>query len=166
MSGASSLTGTVVPQEFADVPAGSYSLSVTGGGPPYSSLAISTTVTQVVTTGGTIVFSLSFTTLSYTVIASIPAGHGTLTPTTQAVPHGSTASITITPDPGYHLADLTDNGILVQPLPAGNTWSIAMVTVDHSLAASFAPDPPAPDLGMHILSPVEGATLTGGTFSV
>jgi hypothetical protein len=166
LRGASSLTGSAVPQEFADVPSGSYTLTVTGGGPASTSLAISTASTQVVAAGGTVTFSLSFTTLTHTITASVPSGHGTLTPTTQAVSHGSAASITITPDPGCHLSNLTDNGMPVQPLPAGNTWSIAAVTGDHLLEASFAPDVPVPDLGMHITSPVEGATLAGSMVAV
>ncbi len=48
---------------------------------------------------------------TYTITASVSGGHGTITPTSKTVnPGDPSGDFTITPDEGYHLASLTDNG--------------------------------------------------------
>ena len=59
------------------------------------------------------------------------------------VSDGANAPFTITPDPGYHVAD-----VLVDAVSAGavTSYTFMSVTTDHTIAASFAPDAPSGDL--------------------
>jgi hypothetical protein len=47
----------------------------------------------------------------FTVVAAAGGDHGTVSPATQAVYYGGTATINIKPDAGYHCASITDNGV-------------------------------------------------------
>lgn len=59
------------------------------------------------------------------------------------VAEGATATCTISPDGGYRLSALTDNGISqdVLGLVSGGVYSIANVTVQHAVDAIFEPPP-------------------------
>jgi len=59
------------------------------------------------------------------------------------VSDGANAPFTITPNPGYHVAD-----VLVDAVSAGavTNYTFMNVTTDHTIAASFAPDGPSGDL--------------------
>jgi hypothetical protein len=96
----------------------------------------------------------------YTVNASVAGGHGQVSPATQGVTRGSSASITFTPDAGYHVATLSDNGtstaatakqVSRKKQSAGpvagsvkraiaNPYVISNVTTNHTLVATFAVD--------------------------
>ncbi len=83
----------------------------------------------------------SFAINTYTVSASAPGGHGTITPASVDVNHGSpSGDFTITPDTGYHLVSLTDNGADVFGSVVDGKYSIASVTQGHILVATFAID--------------------------
>jgi len=75
---------------------------------------------------------------AYTITSSVQGGNGTLTPLTQSVSQGSSASVAIAPTVGYRLSALTDNGAPVSPLPAGTSYTIPSVTSDHTVIGSFA----------------------------
>lgn len=70
-----------------------------------------------------------------------PAVNGSLSCDVLSVSHGSPLTCTVVPQPGYHLASLTDNGVDMTPATLGNTYRIPYVTSSHTLTAVFAPDP-------------------------
>ena len=76
----------------------------------------------------------SFVLKQFTVSASVPGGHGKATPASQNVNYGSTASITVTADAGYHIENITDNGVAKG---VATTYTIANVTAAHTVAAAF-----------------------------
>lgn len=62
--------------------------------------------------------------------------HGTVAPTTQSVPLNQIATVTVTPDTGYHVAQMTGcGGTLV-----GDLYTTAEITGDCTIDASFAID--------------------------
>src|SRR5665811_434683 len=70
-----------------------------------------------------------------------PGGHGTITPASKEIDYGaSSGDFTITPAANYHLDTLTDNGADVTSSVVAGTYSIASVTQDHTLVATFAID--------------------------
>ena len=79
---------------------------------------------------------------THAVSASAPGGHGTITPAlVNNIDYGSpSGDFTITPATGYHLASLTDNGADVFGSVVAGKYSIASVTQDHTLVATFAID--------------------------
>jgi len=72
---------------------------------------------------------------SFAVNASVSGGHGAVTPTTQTVNYGSSATINISPDIGYHIASITDNG---NPAAIANPYVISNVTAIHTVMVTFA----------------------------
>ncbi len=78
--------------------------------------------------------------IPYTVNANIAGGYGTVAPASQVVLNGLDAAPTsITPDPGWHIAGVTDNGDAVTVTdPAGMDYGISGVTGNHAVAATFA----------------------------
>ena len=76
--------------------------------------------------------------LYHAVTAQVASGQGSVDPATQQVAHGSPASVTITPDPGWYISQVTDNGNPVTITdPSGMTYQIASVTEDHQVLAVF-----------------------------
>ncbi|MEW6553778.1 MAG: IPT/TIG domain-containing protein, partial [Actinomycetota bacterium] len=78
-----------------------------------------------------VVFALD----NYTVDAAVSGGGGTVNPDTQKVNHGENAAINITPDPGYHIASIEDNGAYP---PIANPYVISGVAADHTVVVTFA----------------------------
>ncbi len=75
--------------------------------------------------------------IQFTVNASVSGGHGTVTEATQTVDYSSSATIHITPDIGYHIAGITDNGA---PATVADPYVINNVTADHDVEVTFALD--------------------------
>ncbi len=78
---------------------------------------------------------------TYTVTASSNGG-GTVSPATQNVTYGDSASITITPNTGYHIQSVTDNGTDVTGSITDNgngtyTYTISNVTANHTVNVTF-----------------------------
>ncbi|MBU4194348.1 MAG: hypothetical protein KKF66_05060, partial [Actinobacteria bacterium] len=73
---------------------------------------------------------------NHTVTASVSGGHGTVSPPSQSVSYGGTATININPDTGYHIAGITDNG---SPATIANPYVIKNVTANHTVVVTFAP---------------------------
>ncbi len=71
------------------------------------------------------------------VTARVEGTGGTVDPASQAVPIGGTATITMTPDEGYSVESVTDNGVLVTPTPE-DSYSITNVTEHHDVVVTFA----------------------------
>jgi hypothetical protein len=100
---------------------------------------------------------------TYTLTPSAGTG-GTTTPTTpQTILQGGSIAFTIAPSTGYHIQDVLVDG---DSAGAVSAYTFTDVQASHTIHASFTPDAPVPDLGMHITSPVEGATLTGSMVAV
>ncbi len=76
------------------------------------------------------------TTNTHTVSGSVGSGQGTLLPATQVVNDGSTATLTATPDTGWHTATVNGCGGSL----SGNTFTTAAITADCSVSANFAID--------------------------
>jgi YVTN family beta-propeller protein len=74
---------------------------------------------------------------AYTIATSVPGDHGTISCASPAN-HGTNAVCTITPEAGYLLKSLTDNGTDVVGSVSVNTYTIVNVTVDHTVEGAFA----------------------------
>jgi hypothetical protein len=110
-----------------------------------------------------------FKVITYAITATTDA-NGTISPSgTTIVNIGAGQTYTITPRPGYHIAD-----VLVDGASAGavGTYVFTNVTSSHTIAATFAENPTysitAPDdmefAGMHgSISPAGISTVLGGT---
>jgi len=95
-------------------PAGNNYVAVAGGG--FHSLALS---------------------IAYAVNASAPGGHGTISPASQVVNYGGTATVNITPAAGCHIDSITDNG---SPVAIANSYVINNVTGNHNVVVTFEPE--------------------------
>ncbi len=74
---------------------------------------------------------------TYTVTASVSGIGGQVSPLTQEVALGGTASINITPDAGYHIASITDNGA---PQTLANPYIISNVSANQAVVVTFESD--------------------------
>jgi parallel beta-helix repeat protein len=90
-----------------------------------------------VTANHTVVVTFAIDT--FDVNASVIGGHGSVSPATQTVDWNTSASISISPDLGYHIASITDNGNLAT---IANPYVISNVTVNHTVVVTFAPTVP------------------------
>ncbi|MHB8780960.1 MAG: beta strand repeat-containing protein [Candidatus Geothermincolia bacterium] len=79
----------------------------------------------------------SFAINTYNVNASVSGAGGEVTPTSSSVNWGDTVSITMTPDAGYHIDSITDNGVAV-PGPFASPYVISPVTADHVVVVAFS----------------------------
>ena len=78
----------------------------------------------------------SFTIAINFAITATAGANGTVTPSgTVTVNQGANQTFTITPDTGYHVADVLVDGVSVG---ATTTYTFTSVTVDHTISASFA----------------------------
>ena len=87
-----------------------------------------------VTMGSDVTITAVFT-IQHVVGASVSGGHGTVSPASQRVTRAGNASITITPDTGYHIASITDNGV---SKPISNPYRITNVTAPHAVVVTFS----------------------------
>jgi Tol biopolymer transport system component len=69
-----------------------------------------------------------------TVNASVLGGHGTVTPQTQKMNTGANASVSITPNSGYHITGITDNGIAKV---VANPYVITNAIISHTVVVTF-----------------------------
>jgi hypothetical protein len=76
---------------------------------------------------------------TYTITASVPGGNGTID-CTSPVNQGDSSTCTISPDPDYHLATLTDNDTSVIGSVSGGQYVISNVTADHDVIGTFSID--------------------------
>jgi hypothetical protein len=110
---------------------------------------------------------VSFVTIEYTVTATVSGGNGTVFPLTQNVASGGTASIDITPNPGYQAVSIVDNGT---PRPVDDPYVINNVTANHNVVVTFSANTYPVDaevIGGHgTVSPVTQTVADGGTASI
>ncbi len=96
-----------------DAEAGSHIDSVTDNGVPQTITDpdVMTYVISGVTEGHDVeVTFVQATIADYEVLAAVSGGNGTVSPASQDIVSGEDATIDITPDPGYHILRITDNG--------------------------------------------------------
>uniref|UniRef100_UPI002608FC61 InlB B-repeat-containing protein n=1 Tax=Dokdonella sp. TaxID=2291710 RepID=UPI002608FC61 len=105
--------------------------TVTGSGMSYSAANVTQACAVVAT------FAIN----QYAVTASVSGGNGTITPPSQQVNHGSTASFTVAPAAGYH-AVLPLGGTCPAGTLAGSTYTTAAVTAACTISVTFARNPP------------------------
>jgi len=84
---------------------------------------------------------VTFAINTYSVTASVSGGHGKVSPATQQVNWGGTATVDLIPDEGYHVASITDNGV---PAAVADPYVIKDVQKDHIVVVAFAEDEPPP----------------------
>ncbi len=115
----SSQTFTITPSE------GYHVVEVTDNGVPITEYTISNVTTNHV-------IQASFAINQYTITAT--AGpNGTITPSgSMLVDYGSNQTFTITPSEGYHVVEVTDNGVPI------TEYTISNVTTNHVIQANFA----------------------------
>jgi hypothetical protein len=93
----------------------------------------------------------------YTINPSVIGGNGTISPSTaQTVNYGATPTFTITPNPFYHITDVSVNGISVGTV---TSYTFPPVAANYTINASFALGP-AP--AFTSITPASGPTV-GGT---
>ncbi len=80
---------------------------------------------------------VTFAINTFTINAAVSGDYGSVSPVTQMVNSGTNATITITPDTGYHIASITDNGKAVS---ITNPYVISEVSTDHTVVVTFAAD--------------------------
>ena len=80
---------------------------------------------------------VSFGIKQFTVTAAAAGGHGTVTPASQTIEYGGTASIDLVPDAGYHVATISDTGVAK---PISDPYVIDNVSSDHNVVVTFALD--------------------------
>src|SRR5690606_4449658 len=81
----------------------------------------------------------TFAVNSYTVTASA-SGNGTVTPASQGVDHGDTATFTVTPDAGHHVD--TIGGTCPAGTLTGTGYQTGAITGDCSVTVAFAQNAP------------------------
>lgn len=110
---------------------------------------------------------VTFATDELTVEASVSGGHGTVSPSTQTVLYAGTASIDLTPDAGYLIATITDNGATV---PIADPYVINNVTTDHEVVVTFTVDSYTVTAAVHgahgTVDPASQPVAPGGTAAI
>lgn len=118
-SGSSTMTLTV----GSSAPTGTFPVTVTGiGGGMTHTAAVNLTVLQI-----------------FTITSSVAGGiGGAVSPSTATVVSGGNVTLTISPNIGYHLVSLTDNGLDVTASVSNGTYTLSNVTANHTMVAAFA----------------------------
>lgn len=82
----------------------------------------------------------NFTNISggHSITVSIARGSGNVSPSSQSVIPGGSASISIIPDASYRLGRIVDNGSVISL--TGDTYTISNVTSDHTVSVYFLAD--------------------------
>jgi hypothetical protein len=103
----------------------------------------------------------------YSINASVSGGHGKVDPPSQKINHGEKATITITPDEGYKITGIMDNG---NPIGITNPLVLNNVTINHSIVVGFVSyTVTASVLGSHgTVTPITLTVGSGGkaTFTI
>ncbi len=104
---------------------------------------------------------------TYTVDASVNGGHGSAAPVTQQVAWSTDGTVDFTPDPGYHVAFVTDNGTV---MPVADPYTVSDVTGPRQIVVIFAID--SCDVNAYVtgghgsVSPAGQSVNYGGTASI
>ena len=80
--------------------------------------------------------TVTFQKQTYTVTVTAGAG-GTASVSSNEVEHGGSVTVTVTPDGGYIVDKVDDNGTDVTGQVTNNTYTLANVTADHDITVTF-----------------------------
>ena len=155
---ANGIGGAITPATSAVVSGGSAILTIVPATGYYLSALTDngTDVTSSITGGSYTISNVTaahtvvatFTVTTFSIAASVNNGNGTISPANSTVNYGGSITLTISPSAGYNLATLTDNGIDVTSSVSANSYTIANVTANHAIAATFSLGAsPVPALG-------------------
>jgi len=86
---------------------------------------------------------------SHTVTAAVGSGSGSITPASQPVDHGNSASFTVTPDTGWSVDSVTGDSCSPSDAGGGN-WMASNITADCAVTADF-------QLNSYTVTPSAGA---------
>lgn len=75
----------------------------------------------------------------FTITPSAGANGAIAPATAQTLAAGSSLTVTITPDPGYHIESVSVDGVVI-PTPAGGVFTFTNIQADHTIMASFSND--------------------------
>lgn len=90
----------------------------------------------------------------YRVTARVDGGHGTVSPTSARLNPGQSLTLTLSPNAGYSVASIRDNGREMSP---DTRYIIEDIREDHQVVVAFANETPA----VRIEQPLDGATVSG-----
>ena len=125
-----SVTVTVTPEEGYTVD------SVrTADGTPLTLNADGTYTLDNVTEDQTI--TVTFQQLTYTVTATVSGTGGKVSVSSEKVEHGGSVTVTVTPDGGYIVDKVHDNGTDVTGQVKNNTYTLTNVTASHNITVTF-----------------------------
>ena len=121
------LTFTVEPDsgyQIASVQAGGDVLSGENGSYTY-------------TVKGDCTIAVTFQKLTYTVTAKVSGTGGKVSVSPEKVEHGGSVTVTVTPDGGYIVDKVDDNGTDVTGQVTNNTYTLTNVTASHNITVTF-----------------------------
>jgi pseudomonalisin len=134
------VAATLTPTTIVAPGSGSSVMTITVG----SSAVAGTYPLMVTGVSGTITHSsaVNLTIIPVFTVSSLTTNTGgTITPAIATVAAGSSVTLTISPDTGYNISLLTDNGVNVAASAAGSntyTYMISNITGDHAIQATFS----------------------------
>ena len=81
--------------------------------------------------------TVTFQQQTYTVTAKVSGTGGKVSVSPDEVEHGGSVTVTVTPDGGYIVDSVQDNGTDVTKQVENNTYTLANVTADHDITVTF-----------------------------
>ena len=81
--------------------------------------------------------TVTFQQQTYTVTAKVSGTGGKVSVSSEKVEHGDSVTITVTPDGGYTVGSVQDNGTDVTKQVENNTYTLTNVTADHDITVTF-----------------------------
>ena len=102
----------------------------------------------------------------YTITVSAGA-HGSISPAGPVtLNHGGSQAFTITPDAGYHVGTLNVDGGAQGVAPGAMTYSFTSVTANHTITATFDPNPAVPAITTLAATPLRSGNIPGNTTKI
>ena len=121
------LTFTVEPEKGWQIE------GVTANGSPLTG----TNGSYTYTVKGDCTIAVTFQKLTYTVTATVSGTGGKVSVSSEKVEHGGSVTVTVTPDGGYIVDSVQDNGTDVTKQVENNTYTLTNVTADHDITVTF-----------------------------
>ena len=81
--------------------------------------------------------TVTFQQQTYTVTAKVSGTGGKVSVSSEKVEHGGRVTVTVTPDGGYTVGSVQDNGTDVTKQVENNTYTLTNVTADHDITVTF-----------------------------
>ena len=81
--------------------------------------------------------TVTFQQQTYTVTAKVNGTGGKVSVSSEKVEHGGSVTVTVTPEEGYTVGSVQDNGADVTKQVENNTYTLTNVTADHDITVTF-----------------------------